>query len=148
MKQHIVTFLAAMTAATALVAAQSTQNPPPAPPAAPPAAAGNQERQQTPDVTLTGCLIQGSGPTVFILDKAKDSTADRTAPGQSYVLTSGAESVAFKDHVNHEVSISGTTEAKAKMMPAAGQKAAEKDLPKFTAKTVTMIADKCTAPTQ
>ena len=81
-----------------------------------------------------------------MLDNAKLSAADRAEKGKTYVLSASAEDVTFKTHLNHEVTITGSADAKIAPMPAPGQKVNEKDLPKLNAKSVTMIADKCTAP--
>ena len=70
MKQLALGLAASLFSATALLA-QGAPPPPPTqnPPAAP------QAQAKVPDVTITGCLIQGSSPTVFILENAKMSTA-------------------------------------------------------------------------
>jgi hypothetical protein len=151
MTRHLTAFAAALTVATAVVAAQGNQAPPTPEPSSVQVPADQQrgapESKVVPEVSLTGCLIQGSGPDVFVLDNAKISAADKAEKGKTYVLWASAEDVNFKTHLNHEVTITGTADAKVAPMPAPGQKASEKDLPKLNAKSVSMIADKCTAPT-
>ena len=144
MTRHIVAFAASLTMATALVVAQGQPSPPP--PAADQQAPADPQQKSPPEVALTGCLIQGDGPTVFILDNAKTSKAEPTEKGKTYVLVSGTEDVNFKTHLNHEVTITGSAELKAAPDPEPGKKMDEKDLPKLTAKSVTMIADRCTTP--
>lgn len=145
MMRHLTAFAGSLIMATAFVAAQGDQKPPQPPqaPAAPQTPAA-PARQMPPEVSLTGCLTQGTGPTVFILDNAKLSSAEKTEKGQTYVLASGPENLNFKTHLNHEVTITGVAESKVSAAPTPGQKVDEKDLPKLTAKSVTMIADRCT----
>ena len=144
MKRQVIGFLASVMAASALIAAQ-TQNPPPKP-ATPQSPEQSQQTPSKADVTLTGCLIQGSSPAVFILDNAKQKADDKTEKAQSYVVTQGAEDLPLAANLNHEVSVMGSAETKA--APPAGQKVAEKDMPRFTAKSVTLVADRCTANTK
>jgi hypothetical protein len=135
MKRTVVGLCLSLAFATVMVAAQTT--PPPA-----------QDQQKTPDQSLTGCLTQGSGPTVFILDNARRNASDRAEKGARYLIVEAGEDLGLKSHLNHEVTVTGAPEAKMLTTPpAAGQKPIEKDLPKFSVKTVTEIADRCmTAP--
>ena len=126
-------------AAVAVLGAQDPQPRPQTPPA-PPAAV-----QPAAEVTLKGCLVQGSGPTVFLLQNAKLSTAPATEKGKTYILAKATEDLNFVKELNHEVTIAGTPELKMAPAPAAGQTVPEKDLPRLSAKSVTMIADKCSA---
>ena len=157
MKRTLMGLFASVVLAGTMVAAQDSpaapgQQPPSSPPASPrqqptpppsaPAAAAAATDQKAPDVTITGCLVQGSGPTVFILENAKSSTAPATEKGQKYVLdaASGAK-VEFTSHLNHQVRIVGMADTKAG--EAAAPSSNEKDLPKLSARTVTMVADTC-----
>jgi len=133
MKRFAISLFSTLAVATALVAAQ---NQPPAA-KAPSQSAGA-------DSSVTGCLIQGSGPTVFILDNARMNASDKNEKGKTYLLAAAAEDVNFRAQVNHEVTVTGTAETKVAPVPPAGQKVAEKDLPKLTAKSITQVADTCT----
>jgi len=113
------------------------------PPSQPQSSSSTGHSTVTPEVTLTGCLVQGSGPTVFILENARLGDDKTGSPG-SYVLVADNDTVKFDQDLNHEVQITGTSDNKAQPKPAAGQKPAERDLPRFTAKIVTSVADKCT----
>jgi DsbC/DsbD-like thiol-disulfide interchange protein len=135
MKRQLLGVLASVMTASALIAAQSTTAPPQNPT---PAKA---------DITVTGCLIQGSSPAVFVLDNAKQKPDDKAEKAASYVVTQAAEDLPLAANLNHEVSVTGSADVKA-MAPPSGQKAAEKDLPRFSAKTVTLVADRCTAATR
>jgi hypothetical protein len=130
MKRHVLSAIVASVFATGLVAAQGTQQPP--------------QTQKAPEATITGCVIQGSSPTVFILESARLNPQDQNEKVKTYVLVSGTEDLKFVAHLNHEVRVTGVAESKTPPVPAAGQKVAEKDLPKLTAQSVTMVADRCT----
>jgi hypothetical protein len=114
-----------------------------APAAAAPASAPKPQEEET---TLTGCLVQGSGPTVFILENAKLASAAKNAKGQSYVLEISAPPDKIKTVVNHSVTIVGTAEAKAvSEMPSAGSKRSESDLPKLAAKRISPTSQTCSS---
>jgi hypothetical protein len=132
MKRQMFGLLAGVFAASALIAAQGASTTPPP-----------QANKASADVTVTGCLTQGSGPTVFILDNAKQRVDDKTEKAQSYVVIAAAEDLPLAANLNHEVSVMGSADAK--VAPPAGQKVDEKDLPRFSAKMVTSVADRCTA---
>jgi len=165
MKRQLIAFSGSLVMAAAVLAAQGTpaqtpavppdqpqQSVPetkeqqPAPDVKPQQPPSDMKPQQPPEIALTGCLIQGTGPTVFILDNAKASASDPAERAQAFVLAAGTEDLSFKAHLNHEVTVTGTTAA-IKAMPPAGEKPAakvdEKDLPRLTAKSVTMISDRC-----
>jgi hypothetical protein len=138
MKRHVLSLIVASVFATGLVAAQGSgaqqppaQNPP-------------QQAQKAAETVITGCVIQGSSATVFILETARLNPQDRNEKVKTYVLVAGTEDLKFADHLNHEVRVTGLAEAKTIPTPPAGQKVPEKDLPKLTAQSVTMVADRCT----
>jgi hypothetical protein len=138
MKRNLTALAAAFVVTSTLVVAQQARTqPPPPPPVQTPAAAQ--------DITITGCLAQGSGPTVFILEDAKLNPQDRNEQAKTYVVVTDLKEIDFTRHVNHSVSVKGVAETKAVPMPPAGRKVAEKDLPRFTVKTLTMVADTCTS---
>ncbi len=97
-------------------------------------------------VTLTGCLVQGSEPTVFLLDNAKADPRDTNEKGRSYLLITNVASISFRDHLNHEVRISGMAEDKIAPTPPMGETPKESDLPKLTATKVTQVASTCSPP--
>lgn len=123
------------------LANQSTQQTPP------PTQQQQQQQQpptppQTPitDTTLTGCLIQGSGPTVFIVDNAKADPKSTTEKGARFLVIAAAEDLNLRQHLNHEVRITGKVDG---TVPVAGTKVEEKDLPKLNAKAVVMVSNTC-----
>jgi hypothetical protein len=105
--------------------------------------------QQTPpkpavqEVTLTGCLVQGTTPAVFIFENARRDPKSTTEPAVKYLVLASAEDLNLRDHLNHEVRINGLPDGK--IAPPTTQKVDEKDLPRLSAKSVTMVADTCTA---
>lgn len=110
----------------------------PAPPRQVTPAAPTQEAKT--DVLLTGCLVQGSGPTVFVFQNAK-TDPQIAEPGATYLIVPGTEDLNLRAHVNHTVQISGQSDGKA---PARGAPVNEKDLPTLTAKSLTMVSTTCT----
>ena len=115
---------------------QQAQTPPPDPQAQAPA-----QKPPTQEITLTGCLIQGTTPTVFIFDKARKDPKSPTERAVKYVVVPNAADLNLRPHLNHEVQIVGVWDGRT---APAGDKVEEKDLPRFTAKSVTMVSDTCT----
>jgi hypothetical protein len=147
MMRNFFTVVAAFALAGAVVTAQDPAYPAPQPqpPASPPAtsqapAATPSDTQQ--NQTLTGCLTQGSGPTVFILSNARLSSQARTEPGKTYVVTM-TDVGNLRTQLNHEVRITGRAEQKAMPAPKPDEKVDEKDMPKLTASAITSIATTC-----
>ena len=134
MKLALATIACAAFAATVTFA--QVQDPPPPPTNPAPAA---PQTSPKPDVTLTGCLIQGSSPAVFLFDNARKDPKDKTEKGVRYVIVAVGEDLNLRSNLNHEVQLLG--QAESKVIPAG--KVEEKDLPKFSAKTVTMVSNTC-----
>ncbi len=153
MKRIVLGVITSMAFAVAAVEAQ-TQNPPTQqqqqqqqqqqpPPTQPPTTPTTPQTIQS-EVTYVGCIVQGSTPTVFILENAKKDPADQQEKAISYVLATDLKDLAFRPHLNHEVRILGTLEQRTPPVVVAGEKVAEKDMLKFTAKEVTVVSDRCT----
>jgi hypothetical protein len=135
--------LTASLVAAPLVGAAQTQPPP-----TPQTTAQTQPAQQKmPDIALTGCLVQGSAPNVFVFQDAKRNVQDTTEKGMKYVVIAGTEDLNLREHLNHAVRITGQADAKAAVTPPAGQTVQEKDLPKLTAKSVTLVSNTCASAT-
>jgi hypothetical protein len=100
------------------------------------------QQSPKPDVTLTGCLIQGSAPAVFLFDNAKKDPKDKNEKGARYVVVAVGEDLPLRSNLNHEVQMVG--QAETKVIPPG--KVEEKDLPKFSAKSVVLISNTCTPP--
>jgi hypothetical protein len=138
MKRQLFGLAASLAFASALVAAQATSKVTPQ----------TQPQQKDHAVTLTGCLIQGSSPTVFLLDNARENPKSTMEKSKSYKLASAAEDLNFSKNLNHEVRVTGTPDQMAAATPPAGQKATEKDLPTLRAQSITSVADTCTSAGQ
>ena len=134
MKRNLLGMIVALALATPLVAQQAAQQATPQDP----------QKTNPKDVTLTGCVIQGSGPTVFLLDNARLNTQDPAEKGKTFVIVEATQDLNVKTHLDHEVTITGKAEDKTVPAPKPGEKVAETDLPKLQASSLTMVADRCT----
>ena len=152
MKKVVTALAASFAIAAGAAALQAQQNPPPPPP--PPAQTA--QPQQTPptttppqdaagDVTLTGCLIQGSSPAVFIFENAKKDAKSATEKGVSYIVVSTSADMNLRDHLNHQIEIKGKPDTKTAPVTGTG-KVEEKDLPKLSAKSLKLVSNTCSAP--
>ena len=155
MKRAALSLMLSFAVAGSLYAAQAPapQSQPAAAPAAqapaPQAPSVAIQTDKAADITVTGCLIQGSAPNVFVLENAKMSTAAADDKGKSYVVVvTGAADL--KPHLNHQVRIVGGENATVKVTPTPGGaqvevKQDESSFPKLNARTVTMVANTCPA---
>jgi hypothetical protein len=99
----------------------------------------------------------GSASSASGSQASRSASASSATRGITYRLdeASGAKDLDFKTNLNHEVRLTGTLDrssmssssssSSASQSASAGQKVDEKSLPKFSAKTVTKIADTCSA---
>jgi hypothetical protein len=133
MKRQILGVIMGSTLATALVAAQAAQAPP---------AAGPQGDKMK-DVTVTGCLMQGSTPAVFLLEDARSDPESKDEKAKTFFLSASVPDL--KANLNKQVRIIGQAETKEPPAPPAGQKVSEQDLPKLSVKTIAAVADRCTS---
>lgn len=155
MKRPILALVAGVAAGmfwvTAERATAQSASPSPGGQSMPSQSSSQSSAQKAPSVTLTGCLTQGSGPTVFILDNARTNPSDRSDKGKSYVVTASASSVDLKSQLNHEVRITGAADEKAASADtpaagaAAGAKIDEKDMPRLQAASLVSVASSCQA---
>ena len=111
-----------------------------------PVAGQESQAPKSKDVSLTGCLVQGTGPDVFILDNAKADPRDTSQKGWTYFLASDAAAVSFREHLNHEVRVDGTAETKTPPAAPAGESMKESDLPKLKATKIMHVATTCSQP--
>jgi hypothetical protein len=113
--------------AVSVGAQQQQQTPPPQPP-------------EQPQVSLTGCLTQGSMPTVFILENAKAATGTTQETATRYVVVAEAKDVDLLAHLNNEVTLKGATEG---AIPPPEKPVEEKDLPKLRVQTLAVVSNTC-----
>ena len=111
-----------------------------------PASPQTPQKPAVAEVTLTGCLVQGSTPAVFIFENARKDPKSTTEPAVKYIVLASTEDLNLRTHLNHQVRISGLPDGK--VAPPTTQKVEEKDLPKLSAKSVTMVADTCATPSR
>ena len=133
MKQSIVALSVGLAVTAALVATA-------------PLAGQESQAPAYKSVSLTGCLVQGTGPDVFVLENAKLDPRDASQKGRSYVLASGAAEVSFREHLNNEVRVDGTAEMKTPPAPPDGETVKESDLPKLKATKIVHVATTCSQP--
>jgi hypothetical protein len=150
MKATVNTAFAVVLAVTLGVAAtQASQTPQTVQPAQ---STPTTQKQVPPEVTLTGCIVQGSSPTVFILDNAKKDPSNATEKGERYLLEKASEDVDIRTQLNHQVRIVGEVDAKVSADPVTAPPVPpvpppptdpEKSLSKLTVKSLTMVSDTC-----
>jgi hypothetical protein len=78
------------------------------PQTSPSATQPSSQDKRDADVRLTGCLIQGSSPTVFILDNARVSAAAKTDEGKKYVVVM-SDASGLRNQLNRQVTVTGMT---------------------------------------
>lgn len=132
MKNHLLGVGAGIVVATALMTAQSASGQAPV-----------ADLQRGAEVTLIGCLVQGSTATTFLLDRARLDPQSKTEKPKTYVVVPATDAVALPPQVNHEVAIKGMAEQKTIPAPEPGKKVAEKDLPKLRASSLMAVSDTC-----
>ena len=132
MKRQLIGLACALAVSTIVAAQSGGQNPPP------------DDQQKLPDVTLTGCLTQGSGPTVFIFDNAKADPKNLSEKGRAFVVVEATEDLGLARHINHELALTGQAEARRCRRRHPVRKPWN-DLPKFLVKTLKMVSESCTA---
>jgi hypothetical protein len=145
MKKLITTLAVCLTVGVGASAMPQQQQQPPPPPPNPQTQQTQPQKPATQELVLTGCLIQGTGPTVFIFDNAKKDPKSQTEKAMKYVVIASAEDLNLRQHLNHEVQIVGTWDGKT---APATPKVEEKDLPRLTAKSLTMISNTCAVVTR
>jgi len=133
---YLITLVAAASASAAMLVLAA-----PTPRAVPADRPADSSQQKFTDLTLTGCLVQGSAPTVFVLENAKTNPGDDMEKGRSYLLTPGTDDLDIPHHLNQEVTAIG--QPYSKTAPISASRPAEKDLPKFSAKSLITVAEKC-----
>jgi hypothetical protein len=135
MKKQVLSLCIALVIGTAFAAAQTAGQAP----------ATQPQDKDAPEVSYTGCLIQGSGPSVFVLDRARLDPQSKSEVPRTFLVVEGTQDLMLAKQVNHEVSVRGIAESKSAPTPAQGQKIDEKQLPKLTVKSVDMVSETCTA---
>jgi hypothetical protein len=129
-----------MAVAFAAVTAAQTATPPPA--------QQQQQQQAQPqtaakpaEVTLVGCVVRGSTQKIYLFENAIDP-AKKDEKGKTFLLVFQPDQD-LSAHLNHKIQIVGLAQDKVVAVTPPATVVAEKDLPTFTIKTITMVADTC-----
>lgn len=133
MKATMTAFVACAAVALSMTVASAQQAP-------------TEQQKQPPEVILTGCVVQGSSPTVFLFENAKKDPANAADKGIKYLLVASAEDVDLRTHLNHEVRVVGEIDAKVVSLPVTpppDKPQGESALPKLNAKSITMVSNTC-----
>ena len=135
-----------MAVAFAAVTAAQTATPPPAQ-----QQQQQQAQPQTPpppqtaakpaEVTLVGCVVRGSTQKIYLFENAIDP-AKKDEKGKTFLLVFQPDQD-LSTHLNHKIQIVGLAQDKVVAVTPPATVVAEKDLPTFTIKTITMVADTC-----
>ena len=135
MKSTITALAVILAVMSATVAAEARQEP---------------VRRVAPEVVLTGCIVQGSSPSLFIFDNAKKDPTSTPEKGERYLLTVKGEALNLRAHLNHQVTVTGEVDLRVSAMPERRPSpsdptsaAGERTLPRLIVKSVTMVSDKC-----
>lgn len=137
----LLTAFAVSVAVGSAAAVLTAQQPPATPPAASTEAPQAPAQAKPADVTLTGCLVQGSAPNVFVFQNAKKDAKSTEEKGVSFVVVASSETINLRPHLNHEIQITGQSDGK--IAPVSSEGKPENELPKLSAKNVTMISNTC-----
>ena len=137
MKAAIATFAVVLAVTSCAAATDATQEP-------------VLQRRVPPEVTLTGCIVQGSSPTVLIFDNAKEAPNNASEKGGRYLLASTISDIDLGKHLNHVVRITGELDMRVSAMPVRepdatdpNRPANERTLTRLVVKSVTMVAERC-----
>ncbi|HEY7476569.1 MAG TPA: hypothetical protein VH679_16225 [Vicinamibacterales bacterium] len=130
-----------MAVAFAAVTAAQTATPPPPPPQAQQQQPPPQSTAKPMEVTLVGCVVRGTTPKTFLFENAVDP-AKKDEKARTFVLVATPQ-MDLVPHVNHKIQLVGLAETKVVTPVPPATTVAEKDLPTFTIKTITHVADTC-----
>jgi hypothetical protein len=117
-------------------------------------AAGIQEGQpkqgtketapKTQDLTVTGCVVQGTDSGIYVLSNVVATPDVRDVP-RTFRLVSAGEELDFTLHSNHQVQVAGLAEFKVPPDAPPGGRIDARDLPAFSVKTIRSVSDRCLA---
>ena len=97
------------------MAAAVVQQTPPPPNPKPPVQTSAKATEA--EITVTGCLVQGSTANVFILQNAKRDPQSATEKAARYVVVPATEDLFLKQHLNHTVRILGVPDGRPQPTP-------------------------------
>jgi hypothetical protein len=100
------------------------------------------EPAQTRDVTVTGCVTEGTDAGVYILSNVMAKPEIQNIP-HTFRLVGGDADLDFTLHMNHQVQASGRAELKFPPDPAPGGRIDPRDLPAFAVETIQSVSERC-----
>jgi hypothetical protein len=104
-----------------------------------------QDQPKVQDLTVTGCVIEGTDAGVYVLTNALTRPDVQEVP-KTFRLVSGGEDLDFALHSNHQVQAIGRAEVSAPPREAPpGGRIDPRDLPAFSVKSMRSISDRCVA---
>jgi hypothetical protein len=131
--------LGAIALSSFVAAAAVAQNAPP-PQTTRPQTQQPQTAPQPPEVTLHGCVVQGTTPGIYLLRNAIDPTKKGDTP-KIYRLTAQIEDPDWMSVTNKQVTMTGIPGVKPQPKP--GEKINEEELPTFSVSKFEALADTC-----
>jgi hypothetical protein len=117
--------------AACLVAQGSSPKPPP-----------SRTPPPVEDVTLTGCVQEGTDAGVYILTNAVNRGESKDLP-RTFRLVSNGEELDFTLHANHQVNATGRAELKSPSDGRPGGRIDPRDLPTLAVKTIQTVSERC-----
>jgi hypothetical protein len=97
---------------------------------------------QTQELTVTGCVTEGTDAGVYILTNAVAKPEMQNIPRAFRLTTDGAD-LDFTLHTNHQVQTTGRAELKPSPEPNPGGRVDPRDLPAFAVKTIQSVSERC-----
>lgn len=97
---------------------------------------------QTREVTVTGCVTEGTDVGVYILDNVVAKPEVQNIPRTFRLVSDGAD-LDFTLHANHQVQATGRAELKVLPEPPPGGRIDPRDLPAFAVKTIQSVSERC-----
>jgi hypothetical protein len=130
MKSILSVAMASLVAGVVSLGAQQQQQQPPPPP------------PEQPEVSVMGCLMQGSQPSIFILEGAKPAAGTTQDTGTRYQVVAESKDIDLLAHLNHEVQLTGASMG---AIPPPEKPVEEKDLPTLKVRALEMLSNTCPA---
>jgi hypothetical protein len=94
------------------------------------------------ELTVTGCLSEGTSTGVYILTNVMAKPDIENIAG-TFRLVSGGADVDFSLHANHQVQTTGTAKLGVPPEPPPGGRIDPRDLPAFAVKTIQNVSERC-----
>ena len=100
------------------------------------------EAPNTREVTVTGCVTEGTSAGVYILNNVV-AKPDLQNIARTFRLVSDTGELDFALHANHQVQTTGTAELGVPPEPIPGGRVDARDLPAFAVKAIHNVSERC-----